>query len=115
VTRLAPILVAALLLATGCGGSSDTQTAAGLASKIGCPHASVQHKTQPNEPTRKDRVDCHGLTVVTFANGADRDGYVSTVKAAGQAFGEPMGSAVGDGWAVVGPRSKLDAVKSSLP
>lgn len=110
--RLVPMIAAGVLLAS-CSHSTP-MTAADLAQKVGCPGAKVTSKLEANEPARAQRIDCHGLTIVTFKDADQRDAYVAMSKAANEAFGQSFAAATGDDWAVMGTRADVAKVKSKL-
>lgn len=110
--RLLTTLAAVLLLA-GCSHSTPP-SAADLAKRAGCPGAKVTTKLQENEPQRAERVDCHGLTIVTFKTTDDRDAYVAMSKAANEAFGQSFAATTGDDWAVMGTKPGVAKVIDKL-
>ena len=111
-SRLVAVIAAGILLA-GCSHGAPLDAAA-IAKKVGCPGAAVSSKLQSNEPKRDQRIDCHGLTIVTFSDSDDRDAYVAMAKAANEAFGESFDATTGDDWAVMGTRAGVAKVKDKL-
>lgn len=110
------IATAAVALLAGCGGgaAADSQGAADVADQLGCPNAKVQTKLQGNEPDRDERAQCHGLTIVTFDDANQRDAYVTVVSAVNKMFEGESATLSGDGWAVMGSKSKVQDAQDKL-